>query len=486
MKKIVFIIIFTFFSCSLLNAQGSNTYYYEVNSGRIEYNMTLYNSMLFGIGSKNMMTNSTLRNDGAESIYWNPAGLAFLKKGQVFIDYAPPVFLAPDAIIDFQDVANKIVDDEYEEKMYSTSVIQYPIIKTQFNSGARLQSFGFCLPAGNFSFGAAYFNQFELKIELLLSGLGILMEDYVNLAGVISDTTKYSYSGDFTTNLDIFSDAFSFGLAYQPIKPLAIGLAVETYNVSATSAGYSTKTGWITRTSFTDTVSFNDPDAGYENSLFDTLKGSFHGKSVGIKLGSAYRFTDKSELTLTIYVPFNINMKGNLYIANSNPVFFSKGEINEGYFTNPLTRNEPTRTSQTRYYFNGMKIKLPGNIKLGYTQAFNKIALIFNAGFSFNEFSYRYINIEENVYEARSKLKTYHQGIKPGVNLHFALDFGKVKLGTGVIFSKHIKDDKEESSIPIPLFSIAFGFPIGEHLTLGGHLFSLTFPFSRISLVYSF
>jgi hypothetical protein len=483
MKKIVFIMLFASFPCYLLHPQeGSNTYYYEVNAGRIEYNMTLYTSMLFGIGSKNMMTNSTLHNDGAESIFWNPAGLAFAKKGDLFIDYAPPVFIAPDAIIDFQDEANKIVDDEYKEKMYYTSVIQYPVLKTKFNSGSRLQSFGFCLPVGKFSLGAAYFNQFELKVDLLLSGLGVYMEDY--RLQVISDTTKYAYSGDFSTNLDLFSDALSFGFAYQPIKPLAIGLALETYNVSSTTVGYSTKTGWITRTSFTDTVSFNDPDAGYTNSLLDSIKGSFHGKSVGIKLGGAYRFTDKSELALSIYVPFTIKMKGNLYIANSNPMFFSKGEINEGYFADHP--DQPTRTSQTCYYFNRMKMKLPGNIKLGYTQAFHKIALIFNAGYSFNEFSYRYTTLEENREEARSKLKTYHQGIKPGADLHFAIDFGNIKLGTGVIFSKHLKNDKVESNIIIPLFSLAFGFPVGEHLTIGGHLFSLTFPFSRISLSYRF
>jgi hypothetical protein len=495
MKKIVFFFLFASLPCYLLYPQQqelSKTYYYEVHSGRLEYNMTLYSSMLFGIGSKNMMTNSTLRNDGTESIFWNPAGLGFLKKGEVFIDFAPPVYVSPDMFIDFQDEANKMVDDEYEEKMDPNSTIQYPIIKTKFNSGSRLQSFGFSLPFDRFSFAAAYFNQFELKVKLLLSGLGVLMEDYIHdihVVGVTSDTTTYAYSSDFSTNLNIFSDALSLGFAYQPIKPLAIGLAVEMYNVSATNVGYSTKTGWIYRsTGFADTLSFNDPNAGYNSSLLDTMNGSFHGRSVGLKLAGVYRFSDISELALTIYVPFNVDMKGNMYIVNSNPVFFANGEINERYFTDPRTQNEPTRTSQTRYHFNRMKIKLPGNIKLGYTQAVGKIAFIFNAGYSFNEFSYRYTYIEEeeNVYEQRSKLKIYHQGIKPGADLHFAIDFGNIKLGTGIIFSKLLKDDKEKDNIIIPLFSLAFGFPVGEHLTIGGHLFSLTFPFSRITLGYRF
>ena len=36
------------------------------------------------------------------------------------------------------------------------------------------------------------------------------------------------------------------------------------------------------------------------------------------------------------------------------------------------------------------------NVKIGYTHAFKGISLIFNAGYSFNEFSYRYANIAED------------------------------------------------------------------------------------------
>ena len=142
-------------------------------------------------------------------------------------------------------------------------------------------------------------------MNLFVAGFGIHLKDY-ELAGP-SDTTTFRMSGNFGTEFDFFSEALSFGIAYQPIEPLALGLTLESYNVSAEANGYINKYGWMKLSYDPTTYYFNDPFQGFNNSLLDTLKGSFHGKSVGIKLGSSYQFTEKSEVALTIYIPFTIH-----------------------------------------------------------------------------------------------------------------------------------------------------------------------------------
>ena len=482
MKRSVSLLVVLCLSFFMLYAQDGKTHYYELDGGNIQYEMILYNTLLFGIGSKSMMTNSTLKNYGVESIYWNPAGLGFLKKGEIFIDYAPPVFISPTRFIDLQDNVDEAVDDEFKDKMIGGAPYIYPDLNAEFSSGTRFQSFGFALPVKQFTFGAAYYNQFELKLNMFSSGVGIHMKDYEDIG--VSDTTSMRLSLNFGANLNFYSEAISFAFAYQPLEQLAIGLTVENYNVSAVANGNINKNGWMYRSSYDKVYYFNDPSQGYYNSLLDTLKGSFHGNSMAIRLGSSYRFNQQSELAFTLYIPFTVKMTGNLYISNTTPVFYSGGEIDEDKILENL--DQRTKTKQVKYYSRGMDIRIPGNVKLGYTYAFSGVSFIFNAGYSFNEFSYHYANYEVDKTKSKRILREYHQGIKPGADLRLGIDFGTIKLGTGVIFCKHIKDYKEEGSIPIPLFSIAFGFPVGEHLKINGHLLSLTLPLSRVSLTYSF
>jgi hypothetical protein len=69
-------------------------------------------------------------------------------------------------------------------------------------------------------------------------------------------------------------------------------------------------------------------------------------------------------------------------------------------------------------------------------------------------------------------------------------DFGPVRLGTGVIFARDFDEtnyEKDEKlNLIIPVFSLAFGFPIGEHYRLDANVISVAMPASRVSLSYLF
>ena len=100
-KKILYFLIFVL-CIQFVFAQNDNTLIYEFQGGNVNFDLTYYTGFLYGIGSRNLNTNSTLENYGAESIYWNPAGLAFMEKSHLFVDYAPPLTINPKAFVDFQ------------------------------------------------------------------------------------------------------------------------------------------------------------------------------------------------------------------------------------------------------------------------------------------------------------------------------------------------------------------------------------------------
>ncbi|MCK5033698.1 MAG: outer membrane protein transport protein, partial [Calditrichia bacterium] len=368
-----------------------NTKVHEFQGGNINFDLTYYTGFIYGIGSRNLNTNSSLENYGAESIYWNPAGLAFMEKSQLFVDYAPPLNVNPKAFVDFQDEINTSVDDEFKSDLTDNAIYTYPDLNTNFPSGSRIQSIALAMPFNKFTFGLSYYNPFELKLEFLESGFRTFMVD--NEESPTEQQTAFRASGDVNGYLHLNAETYAFAMAYKFTEEFAAGLTIEYYNVLAKAKANLNFYGSIAigyNGNFGETLLFNDPNAGYPNSLFSTLEGKFSGNSWGMRLGSSYRIQDFGEIAFTANIPFTVHLDGNLDIIQNQPAFYVDGEIDE----DKIDENETRRTEQTIYHSNGMRIKLPGNVNLGYTHAFGGFTLITNIGYHFNEFSYDYSNTE--------------------------------------------------------------------------------------------
>ena len=175
MKKIRLYLFIVFLSTQFLYAQD-NTRVHEFQGGKINFDLTYYTGFIYGIGSRNLNTNSSLENYGAESIYWNPAGLAFMEKAQLFVDYAPPLAVNPKAFVDFQEeiddaVNEDVFQNEYDDdgkligtKLAPNVIPEYPDLNSKFPSGSRIQSIALAMPFGKLTLGLSYYNPFELKL----------------------------------------------------------------------------------------------------------------------------------------------------------------------------------------------------------------------------------------------------------------------------------------------------------------------------------
>lgn len=462
----------------------NNTKVYEFQGGNINLDMTYYTGFIYGIGSRNLNTNSSLENYGAESIYWNPAGLAFMEKAQLFVDYAPPLSVNPNAFLDFQDEINSSIDDEFKSDLANNAIYNYPNLKTTFPSGARIQSIALAMPFNNFTVGLSYYNPFEFKLDFIEAGFRAFFID--NEQSATEQQTAFRASGDVNAYFHLFAESYAFAMAYKFTDEFAAGLTVEYYDVFAKAKANLNFYGSIAigyNGNFGETILFNDPGRGYPNSLFSSMDGKFSGDSWGIKLGSSYRIMDFGEVAFTANIPFTVHLDGSLDIVQNSPGFYSNGDIDEDL----IDPNQTTRTEQTIYHSKGMKIKLPGNVNLGYTHAFGGFTLITNIGYHFNEFSYDYSNTESHSDDSTVVERSYMGGIKMKTDLRMGFDLGAVKIGGGAIFAEEVRDDDEApSSFVIPVFSFAFGLPITENLRFDANLLSLTMPISRLTLSYIF
>jgi len=487
-KKIIYFVVVVL-CMQFAFAQGDNTTVHEFQGGNVNFDLTYYTGFLYGIGSRNLNTNSSLENYGAESIYWNPAGLAFMEKSQLFVDYAPPLTINPKAFVDFQEEVNTGIDDEFQDKLSNNAVYNYPDLKTNFPSGARIQSIALAMPFDKLTLGLSYYNPFELKLEALESGFRTFIVD--NEQSATEQQTAFRASGDLNAYLQVFAESYAFAMAYRFTDQFAAGLTVEYYNVLAKAKANFNFYGSIAlgyNGNFGETILFNDPNRGYPNSLFSSLDGKFSGNGWGLRLGSSYRIMDFGEVAFTANIPFTVHLDGHLDIVQNSPRFYSGGNIDEDL----IDPNQTTRTEQTMYHSNGMKIKLPGNVNLGYTHAFGGFTVITNFGYHFNEFSYNYSNTESFSDDTTVVSRSYNGGMKMKTDLRLGLDFGAVKIGGGAIFAEEVlnkkdaEDGKKPSTFVLPVFSFAFGVPITENLRFDANLLSLSMPFSRVTLSYLF
>jgi len=476
------LIIALFLSINLVLAQ-STTKVHEFRGGNMNFDMTFYTSMVYGMGSRSMNTNSTLINYGPESIYWNPAGLAFMGKSGIFVDYAPPLSINPLSLIDIQSEINSQVDSEFKQKLANNAVYNYPSLNTTFPSGARIQSIGFAVPWKKFTFAAAYYNPFELQLNFLESGFRLFEKD--NEDSATETQTAFRASGDINGYFYLFSESISFGAAYLIFDNLAAGFTFERYNFTAKSKATFDMHGSLAlgnNGDFGEATVFNDPSRGYPNSLFSRLEGNFTGNGWGFRFGSSYQLNENMEFALTANIAPRIELRGDLEITENKPVFYSNGEID----ITKIDSNKIVQTEQIYYHSTGMDIQLPGSIDFGFSYYFRGLTLITNIGFCFNDLSYHYSNTEKISNDSLSVTRSYKNGIKPNYDLRVGIDFGALKIGTGAIFAEEVSDDKAPSSLIIPVFSLSVGFNLTNNLRLDTNVLSVAMPFSRMSLSYSF
>ncbi len=457
-----------------------NTELTEFSGGNIAFDMTMYSGIMYGIGSRNLASNSTMTGPGVESLYWNPAALGFMETGQFHVDYAPPVYFQPDRFYDFQTKLNSSIDKEFRPQHVAGTPYKHPELNTEFNSGTRLHSFGLAVPYKDFAFAAAWANPFELEMNFLVTGFSAFMRQD---GATASEDIAFRFSGAVNGNLNLFADQFSLGFAYRPTEKFSAGFTLERYSSTAKLVSDVNFYGSLSIGGGEPEL-FNDATKGYNNSLFTIARGKMEGSGWGMRYGFAFRPDNKSDITLSGNLPVEITLNGKLSIENNTPAFYAGGTIDPDRI-DPV---QTTRSNRVVYTSERMVMRLPGSLNIGYSRNFNWALFTANFGFGFNELSVTYGNSEQ-VEDNEPVYREYTQGMSPGFDFRIGADFGLLKILGGAIFADEVKKgypDNTTTSMVVPLFALGLGGAIDEHVRIDSYIIAVASPFSRLSLSYNF
>ena len=456
------------------------------NGGIHEFNFEFNSSLLTGIGSHHAAAGlgiTTLRPSAA-SVYWNPAGLAFLERGSFLLEALPGI---KPPQVDVQESIDDEVDAALEDMDTAGAPITYPDFSLNLGQKLSTVSAVACaLPFKDYTLGFAYQSLFDMRLDMLGSGI----EMQISTIEEDPDAVPVSiYTAiDLNMMLNIRADQISIAAARRFGKKFSAGFTLNRTSAFIEIVGKLSPEGIMTGP-IVETA-FNDPTAGYTNDFYQMVDGSLSGGSWGTKFGLAYHPHKRLSLNFAADFRPTLTLKGDMNIEKYifPALKLDPDEDEETFDINEVNLAEATKTERVDYApSDEMVINTPSSFAIGMAYRGFSMTLTSYSG----ELGYEY-DLGEG---ADSTVTTYSRGIKPKFGALMGFQFGYFRFSVGGIVADEIvegyKDEdgvplEPTTDIPIPRLNFGFGIPLNQNLQLETLIFGLPESALKLTLLYSF
>ena len=413
---------------------------------------------------------TTLRPTPA-AVYWNPAGLAFLKRGGIIIEAVPKLSYSPDLSESINEEVDAALED-FDRLEDLDPIQQTPMIYPDFTlnagqGGQAIASMVMAVPYRNFFLGMSYYRAFSLGLNLI--GAGVETKISTQEDDPLDNATIFTRT-DINILLNFDADVVSFGAGRMLTDRLGAGLTLSHLSANTTINGILAPEGVFTRRN--SESSFNDPNDIWQNDFYSSMNGDFHGGSWGVKAGLAYQPSER--LCFDILLNFNgdMTLEGEMDIIQySYPALNLNADEDAGEEAFNMDDINPAQPTETVLADNEssdeLKINVPTSISLG--MAYRGVS--FTMSSYSGELSYAYDLARDGI------MATYSRGLKLKYGFLFGFDMKYVRLGIGAIAADEVVSGyKEKEELPngeeqvvpvepttgiyLPRFSLGTGFNI--------------------------
>jgi len=458
------------------------------NGGVQNFTLMQNSALLSGIGVYETAAGigiTTLRPSPA-AVYWNPAGLAFLKSGGVMFEAVPQISYSPD----ITETLNEEVDAELATFDQSpTTTIIYPDFTIEGGQESQaVSSLALAFPYYDFFFGFSYCKNYSLQMNLIGAGIeNVLISEEQNA----SDNTTIFIRTDLNLLLNLVADEISFAAGRKITDYLGVGMTISRCSADLNINGILAPEGVFSQHG--SEKSFNDPSAGWQNDFYSSMIGKFAGSAAGFKFGVAYHPKEWLSVNLLASIRQNLVLDGNMEIVqyfypalNLNP---DEAAGEESFDIGKVSPAQPTETNLAdNVPGDELKIDLPSSVSLGV--AYKGVSLTLT-GYS-NQIGYSFDLARDGI------PATYARGFKPKYGFLLGFDLKYVLLSFGAISGDEVingyKDDNGVPELPtldviLPRFNLGTGFQINEDWKMDILLFGVPDLFGsvlKVGATYTF
>ena len=450
-------LIFILFFVSISSGENLLKFFH---GGVHNANLKMNNGLTSGIGVHESSAGigiTTLRPSPA-AVHWNPAGLAFMKKGGIIVEAIPGIATSPD----MSETINEEVDASFENMVKDAdTVIEYPDFTFTGGQGGRpLTSFAIAFPYMKNFYGVSYHRAFSLNMEMMSSGvenkISTIEEDPNDNSTIFTRT-------DINLLLDFTADVLEVAMGGKFSKNIGAGLTVGKIYTDGFVNGIIRPDGMFTRRGAEK--AFNDESAGWQNDFYSSMIGGFSGGAWGVKAGLAFQKNEKFGLNLLMNLNQNVKMHGDMEIIQyTYPALNMNAEGDEESFDLDLIDNfaQPTETVMAETVASDeFLVNTPSSISIG--AAYRSLSLTITN--YFGELSYEY-EIAKNGHPI-----LYSRGLKLKQGFLLGIDTKYFRMGVGGIMADEIvegyTDDNGEPVEPttgviLPRFNLGTGYKLNE------------------------
>ncbi|MDQ7052664.1 MAG: hypothetical protein Q9P14_07175 [candidate division KSB1 bacterium] len=298
---------------------------------------------------------------GAESVRWNPVGLAFIRRSQLYSEWLPPLRIDPQ-FLNLQSTLNTELRKALapylpdESSVYRDMNLQHRLL-LEGGQG----SYAAILRTRNFTMGAAINSPTRLRADLGISGMKFRA---VTQSGSGGTQIRLLAILSGTASLEFDLSGLTLAVGRRLGERFAFGLAFDSYSASIKVNGFFQPQAQVSTGS--EAYAFNDPSAGHYNRLEATASGTFTGEGGRWRLGMGYHRGQDVAIDAALFLPAQIDFHGRLQYAYNQILAFDLDPDNDRPFfdANQLLRDNFTGTHPRYTTVEAMRLNLPAALAL--------------------------------------------------------------------------------------------------------------------------
>ena len=553
MKKFITIILSILLLQQLLVAQDSDTPVMQYfDGGKMNFSFRLgLNGFGGGTGNGNFGgVISPSLNNGSASMFYNPAGLGFLKSTEFFFDSKVSFSLESFGAGKDDVISPDMIKDGLDDVLTDTATFIFPeenyrrdteVKEADLGQAGGITAFGIAVPVTkNITAGLGYSILADVTMDLLVSGIST---DLKTTKTVGSEETEIDIvlRNSFAMNMSLKLNQLVFSTGAEIFNDnkghLNAGISAVRYSAGEYLFVNLNTTGMMILDNSNEYY-FNNPndktlnsEAGERNDLFWRASGNYETTEWGFKFGTFYQYTDKNSFLShfkfsLIYdnMPKLTMVDENAYSESYQPKFLTGKFLGEDddaldFVVDSIEITKPHLTVPTNNEFSdSVNISFPSSLLLGIDANFGDHTFALNIVKYFDELSYEFgkykmgLNASTGIkagfdFKFPEELKGWAWALLP-VRLLY-LDFDGLllqafqartgysdphyRVGGGLIMGDPIvegfSDEAQKADLESALNSgIPTGFALGRSYTVLENLRVgvLVFGFPNLALKYSF
>lgn len=467
-----------------LHAQGDSELRY-FRGGKYESTVSFSNALFYGIGSRvgGMGGDYGGLVRGSESLLWNPANLASIRRSELTLDFKPRVLLDAASFVDIDAEVRSAVDDGIEDSKgpnFTMSDGDYPDVGVRFGEKGSFGTGSFAFRGSGFTVAGALHQPFSLSFDLLGSGFEVQMVT-IDEEDPTKEVTFFS-SVDMNVHARLRIQGASVGVGKMLTPKWSVGLAVDRLSgVAETRARFQVEGIMVVAG---NERAFNDPNDPWQNNLHSSIFGKYKGNSTALRLGTTYQLGRNWGVgaTLVYYQP--LKLSGNLDERKYSLEGLNlDAEADEDLLDiTEIDLDEPTRTvMEEPATAELLEIKFPNSLGVGISGKAGFLGLALNYTHYLGEWSYRFDVLDDGKLEVNTK------GLSMEYAIRLGFDFNILQLGAGFATGTIIDEggDSHGKAAFVPMLSLGTGFRVNKSISADVLILGIPSGVGKVTLHYN-